>query len=336
MGQEKVTRAVLVHQGALGDLICTLPAISALRNESEKLVGVGSERLKLLEYCGVLDKAIASEALNFHQLFLEGFQPGPNLRSAFGEADLIVSWLGRKSARYRQNLERLSSKVSIFREAFPPGPGSEHITRILAKPVLELGIKINDFIPRLKLPAGGNGVERMQIRDEPFMAIHPGSGSSKKSVPLEKFFKILGLVSEIWRRKKLVIIGSDADKAMLLELTKRMPENLRPWVQIIENRDLAALAETLSRASLFLGTDSGPAHLAAALGVRTIVLFGPTDPRVWAPPQAWAKAITSNYACAPCPLEKRISCSEPKCMEAISEKLVADSIKDFLFTTREK
>ena len=134
MDRKKIGKAVIIHQGALGDLVCTVPAIRALRDASEKLVGIGSERLRLLEYCGLLDQAVSADALNFHRLFLDDFQPGPNLRSAFEHADLAVSWLGRKSGVYKRNLETLATKVSVFREAFPPLPGSGHVTWALAQP----------------------------------------------------------------------------------------------------------------------------------------------------------------------------------------------------------
>ena len=60
-----------------------------------------------------------------------------------------------------------------------------------------------------------------------------------------------------------------------------------PWpraVELVVEPDSAALAARLERASAFVGNDSGTTHLAAMLGVPVVALFGPGDPRVWAPP----------------------------------------------------
>lgn len=120
----KIKKTIVIHQGALGDMVCTVPAIAALKSESKLVIGVGSSRLKLLEYAGILDQAVLSEAIGFHRLFLDNFDPGPGLKSIFEGAEIAVSWLGRKAGPFQKNLESLAGKVSIFREQFPPPAAS--------------------------------------------------------------------------------------------------------------------------------------------------------------------------------------------------------------------
>jgi heptosyltransferase III len=67
-----------------------------------------------------------------------------------------------------------------------------------------------------------------------------------------------------------------AERAMLAEMRAGQEE-------LPEALGLPELARVLSGAAVFIGHDSGPAHLAAQLGVRTIAIFGPTDPAVWSP-----------------------------------------------------
>ena len=177
-------KIVIIHQGALGDLICTVPALAALRSSCSELIGIGSERLKLLEYAGLLDKALSAEVLGFHLLFREDCVPDPCLATIFENAGLVVSWLGRSSKPYEDNLQRLCPAVALFREPFPPAPGSAHVCRILAQPVLDLGIAVEDFTPRLRLPENGEAAGRLPAISARFLAVHPGSGSPNKVLPL--------------------------------------------------------------------------------------------------------------------------------------------------------
>ena len=323
-----IKKGIIIHQGALGDLVCTVPALAALRSNCSELIGIGSERLKLLEYAGILDKALSAEALGLHQLFRENSEPGPYLATVFENAGLVVSWLGRSSKPFEANLKRLCPAVALFREPFPPAPGSAPACRILAQPVLELGIAVENFHPRIRLPENGEAAGRLPAIGARFLALHPGSGSPNKVLPLDKLFAILAQLAGEAPGCKLVIIAGDADKSLLIELIKRMPLPLRPIIQIIDQVDLCVLAETISRAEIYFGMDSGPTHLAAALGKKTVAVFGPTDPAVWAPPQPWVKIVTAHYPCAPCPDDRRRDCPKALCLEAVKEQEIITAIRE--------
>jgi len=320
----KIKKAVIIHQGALGDLINTAPAIQALKDNCELLIGIGSERLKLLEYCGIIDKALVSDAIGFHSLFNENFAPSQNFREIFSNADLAISWLGRGSEIYRKNLKSLAKNIFIFQEQFPPTPGSEHITKILAKPVIDAGIEIKNFLPRLNHPTKieelGPGYQTL---------VHPGSGSLKKALPLAKLFELLDLLSEIFPSEKISLITGEVEKKMVFEIVKTCPEKLKPRVQLIQDLPLIKLAEMIAQAKIYIGMDSGPTHLASALGIPTIAIFGPTDPGVWAPPQKWVKVIATKYPCAPCTDNKRRECEDAKCMELINGMEIIKAIQSF-------
>lgn len=327
MKEPKIKKAVVIHQGALGDLVCALPALNALRQASATVVGIGGSRLKLLERAGVLDQSFLADALGFHRLFLPEFDPGENLAAVFSDADLVVSWLGRKSGAFRQNLKRLAPKVSMFTGPFPPRPGDGHACAVLAKPVIEAGIPVSDLCPHLSLPANPEWEERMPMIDGPFIAVHPGSGSRSKALPRERLFRTMDSLAKLFPEKKLALIAGDAEKSLLIGLVKNLPAKLKPRTRLIENIDLTVLALVLSRAELLIGMDSGPTHLAASLGVKTIAIFGPTDPSIWAPPQPWARAVKSNYSCAPCPEQKRLNCPQSLCLENIDPQTIIAAVE---------
>jgi heptosyltransferase III len=322
MGEKKVSKTVIIHQGALGDLVCTAPALAALRAHSGVLLGIGSVRLKLLESAGTLDKAVSAESASLHRLFLDNFEPGPYLNSLFQDAELAVSWMGKGSAVFKKNLRTLCSRSFFFEQSIQ-GPQAGHICRTLAAPVLEAGIAVEDFWPRLELPEQSESA--LPVGPEDFIAVHPGSGSAKKTVPLDKLFRVLLSLKDIFQSHQFVVVAGDADKTLLIELVKRMPVELRPRIQIVENADLLTLARVLKKAALFIGADSGPAHLAAALGTRTLVVFGPTDPKVWAPPQAWARYLAPDLPCAPCAEPTRRDCQKTLCLEQPDERKIIES-----------
>jgi ADP-heptose:LPS heptosyltransferase len=109
------------------------------------------------------------------------------------------------------------------------------------------------------------------------LAIHPGSGDLKKNWSPMGFSHVANLARQ--EGLEALVIEGEADEepvSALLELLDNRPPVLR-----IE--DLQVVARILSQSTAYLGNDSGISHLAAAAGAPTVSLFGPTDPRTWAP-----------------------------------------------------
>jgi len=77
---------------------------------------------------------------------------------------------------------------------------------------------------------------------------------------------------------------------------------------------LAQAAALLARSDLYLGNDSGISHLAAAVGVPTVALFGPTDARQWAPRGEVVRILRRNAECSPCDMPVMKRCSHRKCL----------------------
>ncbi len=89
---------------------------------------------------------------------------------------------------------------------------------------------------------------------------------------------------------RLLLVGGEADDGPLATVRAA----LRPANALLaQNLPLPHLAAVLQRCRLFLGHDSGISHLAAAVGTPCVLLFGPTDPAVWAPPNPAVKIVTA-------------------------------------------
>ncbi len=89
----------------------------------------------------------------------------------------------------------------------------------------------------------------------------------------------------------MLIVGGEADEKQLAGLRAALPEAA---VHFAENLPLPHLAALLEKCSLFLGHDSGISHIAAAVGARCVLLFGPSDPTVWAPANPDVRVVRAS------------------------------------------
>ena len=119
--------------------------------------------------------------------------------------------------------------------------------------------------------------------------LHPGSGSKKKNAPLELFKELYLKLKELGE-KPLLVLG---------EAEKELKEELKNF-ETYEVKDILKFAKLLKGAKAFIGNDSGFSHLAGYLGIETLVLFGPTDPKVWKPIGKRVKVLYKNLECSPC------------------------------------
>jgi len=87
---------------------------------------------------------------------------------------------------------------------------------------------------------------------------------------------------------------------------------------------LVQLASVLEGCRLFIGNDSGISHMAAALGLPTLAIFGPTDHRVWSPRGEKVEVVRIGLPCSPCPEERFFLCKDIQCLHQIE---IADVLK---------
>ena len=166
-----------------------------------------------------------------------------------------------------------------------------------------------------------------------FMAVAPGGGKSwgqnaiYKQWDLEKFAECANDWCAESDKRGIFLTGDEADKP-LLESVRRL---LRFPVKIVCGQPLGVVAAIFKKAQFFLGNDGGLVHLAHALGVPTVSVFGPVDATVYGPygHHTPFKTMTTNVPCRPCyhqfhfppcPYERR-------CLTELSAKKVSEAIK---------
>jgi heptosyltransferase-2 len=205
--------------------------------------------------------------------------PG-ELADYFASFDLIISYLYDPDGVFETNLRRCGVQTLIF------GPArivenTGHAARQLARAIEELGIKVIDLAERIFPSAEDRDFARefLGSMPQPVIAIHPGSGSQAKNWPLENWIALFSAGSPFANLEHVVVISGEADEAQTRQLEREWTNRNVNFAKNLPLTRLAAILES----SIFIGHDSGISHLAAAAGAKCILLFGPTNPDVWAP-----------------------------------------------------
>ena len=148
-----------------------------------------------------------------------------------------------------------------------------HTAEHLASAIFHLGAPCCE-IPAAKLSAARRAAQ-------PVAVIHPAAANPAKTWPVERFLSLAEHLRNNCDLEPVFIAANAAE--------------LRPFAahRTVAGAPLADIKNLLAGASLFVGNDSGPAHMAAALRVPVIVLFGASDPRIWGPWKAIGEALTS-------------------------------------------
>ncbi len=279
-----MNRILVIRGGALGDFILTLPALKTLRDAHPR---AHMEILGYAHIAALADNRFYANAVRsieygaLSRFFARGSELPDDLAKYFAGFDLIISYLFDPDLIFQTNLERAGAGDIIT------GPGklgeTAHAAEQLAKPiVIDLGLPLTRT-SALVFPSEDDRaavIPLLQNLAEPVIAIHPGSGSEKKNWPLPNWIELgQRLLTSVGFAGSILVITGEADETQAATL-RSLWKN--PRVRFAHSLPLPHLAAALER-MIFIGQDSGISHLAAAAGARCILLFGPTDPAVWAP-----------------------------------------------------
>jgi heptosyltransferase III len=272
----KQARFLILRGGAIGDFILTLPALQSLRDRwPDALIEVvGYPHIAnlavaagLVDRVESLDRAEMAKFFSWMTIFTD--QQAEYIKSF----DLVISYLHDPSGVVKANLLAAGAKQVIYGS---PLVDTGHAIDHLLKPLETLAIYNEGVNPKLAL----GGTERARGREwlaerglgERAVAIHPGSGSPKKNWPVERFVDVARGVGEAF-----FILG-EADRAISDALRHEAAD-----IPALSGGSLIDVAAVLSVSRAYVGNDSGITHIAAALGIPVVALFGPSDPDRWGP-----------------------------------------------------
>lgn len=324
---------MIIHQGALGDFILALPVLETIRRAclKEKIYIMGYPRiLELVEKRFYADEILSIDQKGIATFFVKNGSLDFKLSQFFKEVGLIVIFGKDSESALMKNIKKISRGKIININSFPPWDEKIHLIDHLLRELSKYGFNPYTLFPKIYL----NQRDREWAKDfwkskgvdikerEKIILIHPGSGSKKKVWPVENFLKLSNYLQNHIDRKIAIIIGPAEGDEIQNEIMK---DGLNNKI-VIRGLSLIQLASVIEGCNLFIGNDSGVSHLASALGIRTVTLFGPTNHIVWAPRGERNVIIRKEIPCSPCTEERFFQCRDPECLKMIRVEEVLEKI----------
>ena len=258
------SRIAVIRLRSLGDCVLTTPALALLKHYRPDLkitVIVEPRFAAVFEGNPDVDAissgaAAADLALNLHggtRSILLTLKASLKSGLRAGFAHHRYSFL------YSDKIPRAQEILAVERRV--------HTAEHLASAMFWLGV------PKTEIPSAKLVAETPE--PGPYAVIHPFASAADKTWPAERFVEVARKL-----QNPVILAGPDDDASPFAQF--------RVW----KNEPLARVKNLMAGASVFVGNDSGPAHIAAAFGVPAVVLFGSSDPVTWAPWRTESQVLT--------------------------------------------
>ena len=294
MSGTEAPRILVIRGGAIGDFVLTLPVMAALRDRFPKtqLEILGYPRIAAMAVDAGLVRAVhALESPGLAMFFTPNGAFDLEWREFFARYAIVVSYLYDPDDIFEENVKSCGVGQFIAARHRPDETKPIHASEVFLKPLEQLTIFDGDPVARLAINSGeasGN-----------YLALHPGSGSASKNWPEEKWRELLEyLLAKT--KLQLLLIGGEAEGEKLQRLACGLPE---ACLELAEHLPLNRLAKRLAKCCGFVGHDSGVTHIASALGLPTLVLWGPSREAIWRPLGENVRVLNQHHALAELSLE---------------------------------
>jgi lipopolysaccharide heptosyltransferase I len=339
-------KILFIKLSAIGDVVQTLPALEAIKKlypDSEITWVVEEAAAGILEGHPFIDRLLVSRRKAWLKTLRNPFTALRGLGDILRfirelrstRYDIAIDFQGLFKSAMLIGLARAKRKIGFegtrelsylfLNERLPAYDIEKHALLRYLDVALYLGAR--NPSPACTLPierevlAISNKVKAMTSQNRPLIAVNPVARWSTKLWPERKFAE---LADRLVKEKNAVVIftGSPDDRAVNDRIISMMSETAENWAGETTLKELAALA---SLTDLFITTDTGPMHLAAAAGAKVLALFGPTAPWRTGPYGSSHIIVRTGISCSPC---FQRSCKiGVRCMEEITVEEVMAQIK---------
>ena len=319
----------------MGDAVLMTPALAALRTAlpNAKLCLVLSEELvDLFE-----DHPLVDQVLPLGGRAVDKFSLAGSLRRAGFDAVInfhggpTSAWLtaasgapvrvGRDTYRFRflYNV-RAKPPQKVFSE-----PSAVHTVHTQASLVASLGLSVRDLSLQLRVPDGARErltkrLEALGVSAKDYAVLQPTASFPTKQWSEEHF---VNLTRQLREQTGLSVVVSLPASSRLADLFSRES----PVLSGLPSGELMALMET---ARLYVGNDSGPMHVAAALGTPVVGIFGSSDPQRWHPWRVPHRTLWAGLDCSPCHGKWCANPQQLACLTELSVESVLDAARSLL------
>jgi predicted lipopolysaccharide heptosyltransferase III len=307
-------RILVIKLRYVGDVLLATPVLSRLRESFPKahlamLVNPGTDDVvrdhPALDEVLVLERGNLARQWRFvRDLRRQQFDLVVDLTD--GDRSALLSWLSGAPMRLGYNSEG-RWRGFLYTQVVEADRFAMHTVRYHLKAMEALGLTGQPPAPLLTVPPEARREADRLLREagvdraRPFACLHLGARWWFKAWPAERFAALADLIHQETPAQAL-FLGGDQEQS----LESRIADGMKtPFRSLIGKTGLQALAAVLERAALMVSNDNGPMHMAAALHVPVIGLFGPSDPAIWGP---WGDGHRTFYKGLDCR-----ACFHPDC-----------------------
>jgi lipopolysaccharide heptosyltransferase I len=343
-------KILIVKPSSLGDVIHALPLAVALKEafpRAELHWVVGRAYAELLAAQPSVDDVLVFDrgrwgGLGFWRNRREWWGLLRRLRSANYDVVIDLQGLARSALLARASGASVRVGLATAREfgrlaytvaVSPREPDAHAVDRYLevlrALGVAPARVPVNGRAPRFALSIPEEARARVEAElaqelvTEDIVCVAPGARWETKRWPAERFAEVaVRLAAESGVR--IIVVGTEEDQPLARTISARVGEQALDWTG---RTSLVQLAALFARSALLLTNDSGPMHLAAALGTPVVAIFGPTNPSRTGPYSDRAVVVRSAVHCAPC---YQRSCSRRTCLAEVRVEDVVSEVRALL------
>jgi lipopolysaccharide heptosyltransferase II len=340
---QNIGKILFVRTDRIGDMVLSTPSFRALKTafpNSELTVLASPENRGLLSNNPYADhvllydrnKALSERVRILLKLRKVGFDLAVDPCTDYRLGTAFMAFL--TGARTRLGFSSYGREAFLNLNAHCSDK-SEHFVDLTLKVLEPLGVKSERRTPELYLSAHEEKWSKSWLEDcglgkNPIIGMHPGAHYPSQRWPTNKFARLadrLGNHGDL----DLLILGGLADKHLIGEITDMAQTDVRTYVA----EDLRQLVAFVSCLDVLICNNSGPLHVAAALGTPTISFMGPTDQKRWMPLGKMHRVLRIDHLpCIGCNMG-RCKMKNHYCMTLITIKMVAEALREFRLTRSE-
>ena len=328
-------RIAVVQLGHLGDIVLTAPLLRAI---GEKYPAAAIDFITV-EYSKEIAQGIIPANVNVlvynsskYSRGVGGETTAPDLRSynlvfyIRGDLRLLLNSFRNLTAGFISCLP-WHNKLRwsfLYHLGIPLRYSSRHQYEVFHKAATRIGVSLPKF-PEVQLASEWNDESEgeLQATRNKYMVVHPGAPWPFRRWPAESFAAVCSAIQKKHGFKIVVIGGKDSSS--LVDLLRAQSVD---HVFLGESSHILRLAPVFKNCSVYLGNDSGPAHLAAACGASVVALYGPETPAVFGVKGKRVINVYDEAACSPC---WQLSCPHgQKCLKSIKPEMVLSKIQEML------
>lgn len=334
---DSVRSILAIRIDRIGDVVVSLPAIKALhaifpnakistlvRRSNAALLADVPYIAEVIPYAGFRCSVARIRRMKF--------DIAVDMLMDYSIKTAVISFLS--GAPVRAGFD-IASRGRFFNIAVTHDAKEKHMSEHILDMVRSVGLFFKaegraDWDPRPRLTVSKDAIVRMEdmlraggiSKEESIVSIHPGGHFSSQRWMPESFAKIADMIAERYDTR-VVIIGGSTERKLAESITSLA--KTKPVLMV--GRPLDEVAAIISVSKLLICNNSGPLHMAAALGTPTVSIMGPTDPALWRPQGDDQIVIRKRLPCSPCPAGR---CDAHVCMSSITVDEVFEKAKGIL------